>query len=88
MSRQVEPALVVGVPVGFVGAAAAKDELRASGLPSLSNVSEKGGSAVAVAASTPCSGWPGATPKRPRCPRRRPTPRDAAAAATGRARHP
>jgi precorrin-8X/cobalt-precorrin-8 methylmutase len=50
MSRQVEPALVIGVPVGFVGAAAAKDELRASGLPALSNISEKGGSAVAVAA--------------------------------------
>ncbi len=50
ISRQVEPALVIGVPVGFVGAAAAKDELRVSGLPSLSNVSEKGGSAVAVAA--------------------------------------
>jgi precorrin-8X/cobalt-precorrin-8 methylmutase len=50
MSRQVEPALVIGVPVGFVGAAAANDELRVSGLPSLSNVSEKGGSAVAVAA--------------------------------------
>jgi precorrin-8X/cobalt-precorrin-8 methylmutase len=50
MSRQVEPALVIGVPVGFVGAAAAKDELRASGLPSLTNVSEKGGSAVAIAA--------------------------------------
>ena len=50
MSREVEPALVIGVPVGFVGAAAAKDELRASGLPALTNVSEKGGSAVAVAA--------------------------------------
>src|SRR5580658_3465812 len=50
ISRQVEPALVVGVPVGFVGAAASKDELRLSGLPALSNVSEKGGSAVAVAA--------------------------------------
>lgn len=50
MSRQVEPALVIGVPVGFVGAAAAKEELRASGLPALSNLSEKGGSAVAVAA--------------------------------------
>jgi precorrin-8X/cobalt-precorrin-8 methylmutase len=49
MSRQVEPALVIGVPVGFVGAADAKDELRASGLPALTNVSEKGGSAVAVA---------------------------------------
>src|SRR6201992_103023 len=31
ISRQVEPALVIGVPVGFVGAAAAKDELRVSG---------------------------------------------------------
>jgi precorrin-8X/cobalt-precorrin-8 methylmutase len=50
ISRQVEPALVIGVPVGFVGAAASKDELRVSGLPALSNVSEKGGSAVAVAA--------------------------------------
>jgi precorrin-8X/cobalt-precorrin-8 methylmutase len=50
MTRQVEPALVIGVPVGFVGAAAAKDDLRASGLPALTNVSEKGGSAVAVAA--------------------------------------
>ena len=50
ISRQVEPALVIGVPVGFVGAAEAKDHLRASGLPSLSNISGKGGSAVAVAA--------------------------------------
>jgi precorrin-8X/cobalt-precorrin-8 methylmutase len=50
MTREVEPALVIGVPVGFVGAAAAKDSLRASGLPALSNISEKGGSAVAVAA--------------------------------------
>ena len=50
ISRDVQPALVIGVPVGFVGAAEAKDALRASGLPSLSNVSEKGGSAVAVAA--------------------------------------
>ena len=50
MSREVDPVLVVGVPVGFVGAAAAKQELRLSGLPSLTNVSEKGGSAVAVAA--------------------------------------
>jgi len=50
ISRQVEPALVIGVPVGFVGAAEAKDHLRASGLPALSNISEKGGSAVAVAA--------------------------------------
>jgi precorrin-8X/cobalt-precorrin-8 methylmutase len=50
IAREVQPALVIGVPVGFVGAAESKDALRASGLPSLSNVSEKGGSAVAVAA--------------------------------------
>ena len=50
LSRRVEPAFVVGLPVGFVGAAEAKDALRASGLPSVSNVSEKGGPAVAVAA--------------------------------------
>jgi precorrin isomerase len=43
---------VIGFPVGFAGAAAAKDELRASGLPALTNVSEKGGPAVAAAAFT------------------------------------
>jgi precorrin-8X/cobalt-precorrin-8 methylmutase len=45
-----EPALVIGLPVGFVGAAASKARLRASGLPAISNVGEKGGSAVAAAA--------------------------------------
>jgi precorrin-8X/cobalt-precorrin-8 methylmutase len=50
LARSVEPAFVVGLPAGFVGAAEAKDALRASGLPSVSNVSEKGGPAVAVAA--------------------------------------
>ena len=44
------PALVIGLPVGFVGAAESKAELRESGLPAVSNVSEKGGSAVAAAA--------------------------------------
>jgi len=44
------PALVVGMPVGFVGAAESKQALRDSGLPAVSNVSEKGGSAVAAAA--------------------------------------
>ena len=47
---RVEPALVVGLPVGFVGAAESKAALRESGLPAVSNVSEKGGSAVASAA--------------------------------------
>lgn len=46
----VAPALVVGLPVGFVGAVESKAALRAAGLPSVSNVSEKGGSAVAAAA--------------------------------------
>jgi precorrin-8X/cobalt-precorrin-8 methylmutase len=50
LSRGVEPAFVIGMPVGFAGAAEAKDALRASGLKSVSNVSEKGGPAVAVAA--------------------------------------
>ena len=44
------PALVVGLPVGFIGAAESKEALRASGLPAVSNRSEKGGSAVAAAA--------------------------------------
>jgi precorrin-8X/cobalt-precorrin-8 methylmutase len=44
------PALVIGLPVGFVGAAEAKRALRASGLPALSNRTEKGGAAVAAAA--------------------------------------
>lgn len=50
LRRMVEPALVIGVPAGFAGAAEAKDELLASPLPSLSNKSEKGGPVVAAAA--------------------------------------
>ncbi|MFC8825758.1 precorrin-8X methylmutase [Streptomyces sp. NPDC057137] len=44
------PALVIGLPVGFVGAVESKAALRESGLPAVSNISEKGGSAVAAAA--------------------------------------
>ena len=47
---QFEPALVIGMPVGFVGAAESKARLRASGLLAISNIGEKGGSAVAAAA--------------------------------------
>ena len=50
LALDVDPALVVGLPVGFVGAAESKQALRDSGLPAVSNVSEKGGSAVASAA--------------------------------------
>jgi precorrin-8X/cobalt-precorrin-8 methylmutase len=45
-----EPVLVVGLPVGFVGAVEAKQSLRESALPFVTNRSEKGGSAVAAAA--------------------------------------
>ncbi|MPZ88306.1 MAG: precorrin-8X methylmutase [Nitriliruptorales bacterium] len=45
-----EPALVIGLPVGWVGAVEAKRALRDSGLPALSNRGRKGGSAVAAAA--------------------------------------
>ena len=45
-----DPALIVGLPVGFVGAAEAKAALAASGLPCVANRGEKGGSAVAAAA--------------------------------------
>jgi precorrin-8X/cobalt-precorrin-8 methylmutase len=44
------PALVIGLPVGFVGAAEAKAALLDSGLPCVANRAEKGGSAVAAAA--------------------------------------
>jgi precorrin-8X/cobalt-precorrin-8 methylmutase len=46
----VAPALVIGLPVGFVGAAESKDALVNSGLPAITNRGPKGGSAVAAAA--------------------------------------
>ena len=49
LADRIRPALVVGLPVGFVGAVEAKAALRESGLPSVSNRTEKGGSAVAAA---------------------------------------
>lgn len=42
--------LVVGLPVGFVGAVAAKAALRSARLPAVSNRSERGGAAAAAAA--------------------------------------
>jgi precorrin-8X/cobalt-precorrin-8 methylmutase len=44
------PALVIGMPVGFVGAAESKELARHAGFLSITNVGEKGGSAVAAAA--------------------------------------
>lgn len=48
----VHPAVIVGMPVGFVGAAESKQALREHRLAhiAISNVGEKGGSAVAAAA--------------------------------------
>jgi precorrin-8X/cobalt-precorrin-8 methylmutase len=51
------PVLVIGLPVGFVDAAAAKEALRDSGLPALSNRSAKGGTAVAAAAVNALLRW-------------------------------
>ncbi|HJQ28211.1 MAG TPA: precorrin-8X methylmutase [Rubrobacter sp.] len=50
LGLDVTPALVVGLPVGFVGAAESKAALVDSGLPALANRGPKGGSAVAAAA--------------------------------------
>ena len=67
VARNVQPSLVIGLPAGLAGAAEAKDTVRASGLPVLTNVSEKGGVAVAaaafraLAAAAPASGGPDTT---------------------------
>lgn len=45
----VQPALIIGVPVGFVGALESKLELYGSGLPFITNRSERGGSPIAAA---------------------------------------
>ena len=50
LGLDVAPDLVVGLPVGFVGAAESKNALVASGLPAVANRGPKGGSAVAAAA--------------------------------------
>ena len=49
LELEVEPALVAGLPVGFVGAAESKERLVESGLPAVANRGPKGGSAVAAA---------------------------------------
>jgi precorrin-8X/cobalt-precorrin-8 methylmutase len=50
LGLDVAPALVIGLPVGFVGAAESKEALLASGLPAVANRGPKGGSAAAAAA--------------------------------------
>jgi len=54
-----DPALIIGLPVGFVGATSAKAALRRSGLPCIANRGERGGSAVAAAAVNALLYWEG-----------------------------
>ena len=46
---EIDPALVVGVPVGFVGAVESKEALYSSELPNICCRGRKGGSAIAAA---------------------------------------
>lgn len=48
------PAVVIGVPVGFVNAAESKELLRTIGIPSISTEGTRGGTPVAVAAINEC----------------------------------
>lgn len=48
-TEQIKPALVVGVPVGFVNAAESKEALRRTTLNNITTCGRKGGSTVAVA---------------------------------------
>lgn len=47
--KNIEPALIIGVPVGFVGALESKQALYKSGYPGITNLSERGGSTIAAA---------------------------------------
>lgn len=49
LEQQANPTAVIGVPVGFVGAAESKAALKSSGLPSIVACGRKGGSNVAAA---------------------------------------
>ena len=44
-----KPALVIGVPVGFVGAAESKEEFKKLGIPYITINGRKGGSTIGVA---------------------------------------
>ncbi|HIJ56550.1 MAG TPA: precorrin-8X methylmutase [Deltaproteobacteria bacterium] len=47
-SNKAQPALIVGLPVGFVNAAESKEELVKIDIPYISNIGRKGGSNVAA----------------------------------------
>lgn len=46
---EARPLLIIGVPVGFVGAAESKEEIKKTGIPYIITRGRKGGSTVAVA---------------------------------------
>lgn len=46
---EARPALIIGVPIGFVGAKESKEKLRSLNIPYITNQSRKGGSSVAAA---------------------------------------
>jgi precorrin-8X/cobalt-precorrin-8 methylmutase len=50
----IQPAAVIGAPVGFVNAAESKELLRTTGIPSISTEGTRGGTPVAVAAINEC----------------------------------
>ena len=47
--QKVAPRLVIGIPVGFVGAAESKEALAKSSVPHITNIGTRGGSSMAVA---------------------------------------
>lgn len=49
LEKRIAPQLIVGVPVGFVGAAESKEYIRSLDVPSITTVGRKGGSNVAAA---------------------------------------
>ncbi len=48
-ANKIKPMLVIGVPVGFVGAAESKEYIRTVDVPSISTIGTKGGSNIAAA---------------------------------------
>ncbi|MGN6792355.1 MAG: precorrin-8X methylmutase [Streptosporangiaceae bacterium] len=64
LARDVEPTLVIGIPAGFVAAVQAKQTLRESGVPAVTNAGEKGGpvAAAAVCGVLLAAAWPAGRP--------------------------
>jgi precorrin-8X/cobalt-precorrin-8 methylmutase len=54
VNKGIHPAVIIGVPVGFVNAAESKELLRTLDVPSISTEGTRGGTPVAVAAINEC----------------------------------